>query len=276
MTARTRPAGERSRLDVELVRRGLVSSRTRAAALVAAGRVEAAGAAVHRAAVRVDAGTALRVLPAPPADPDRVSRGGRKLAAALAAFGVGAAPLTVTGRRCLDAGASTGGFTEVLLHAGASHVAAVDVGHGQLVEALRLDPRVTAQDGRNVRDLLPADLGGPVDLAVVDLSFISLRLVLPALAACIRPAGDLVALVKPQFEVGRERLGRGGVVRDGELHADALRTVVRAAATEGLAPRGLIRSPVAGQHGNAEFLLWLARAGGRLDVERAIDAVVAT
>jgi 23S rRNA (cytidine1920-2'-O)/16S rRNA (cytidine1409-2'-O)-methyltransferase len=244
----------RARLDAEMVRRGLAPSRTRAAALIAAGRVEVGGVAVLRAATPVRTSSPLALRPAPTGEPDLVSRGGRKLAAALAAFDLAAA-----GRRCLDAGASTGGFTDVLLRAGATHVTAVDVGHGQLAAPLRSDPRVTSLEGVNVRSLSPNNIGGAVALTVADLSFIPLRLVLEALLTCTDPSGDLIVLVKPQFEVGREDLGTGGIVRDPALHAQALRGVLTAAAALGAGARGAIRSPLLGQRGNLELLLWLTR-----------------
>ncbi|MFD0823475.1 TlyA family RNA methyltransferase, partial [Micromonospora zhanjiangensis] len=212
----------RTRLDAELVRRGLARSREQAAALVAAGRVQVRGVSAHKAAAMVDPADAVRVLGE---DPTReyVSRGGHKLAGALAAFGPDG--LLVDGRRCLDAGASTGGFTDVLLRAGAAEVVAVDVGYGQLAWSLRGDERVRVFERTNVRSLTPELIDGPVGLTVADLSFISLRLVLPALAGCTSPDGDLVLMVKPQFEVGRDRVGAGGVVRDPALRAEAVLAV---------------------------------------------------
>ncbi len=254
----------RTRLDAELVRRGLARSREQAVALIEAGLVEVRGSAARKAAAMVD-----------PADPIRVrdeggeryaSRGGVKLAGALAVF----APdgLIVAGRRCLDAGASTGGFTDVLLRAGAAEVVAVDVGYGQLDWALRGDPRVRVHDRTNVRTLAPELIGGPVDLTVADLSFISLRLVLPALAACTRPDGDLVPMVKPQFEVGRERVGSGGVVRDPALRAEAVLSVATAAGALGFGVAGAVPSPLPGPAGNVEFFLWLRRAAPPVDADR--------
>lgn len=243
-----------TRIDVELVRRGLAPSRTRAAALVSSGRVELGGVPVRRAADRAPAGALLVVRPAPGGAPDLVSRAGHKLRAALATF-----DLLVAGRRCLDAGASTGGFTDVLLRAGAAHVAAVDVGHDQLDRGLRADRRVTAYERTNVRDLQPADIGGAVELTVADLSFISLRLALPALARCT--TGDLVLLVKPQFEVGRVRLGSDGVIREQALRADALAGVADVALAVGLRIRGAIPSPLPGHQGNVELLLALCVGG---------------
>ena len=205
------------RLDAELVRRGLARSREHAATLIGAGRVEVRGVIARKSATGVSADAAVRVLE-DSSDPDYASRGGFKLAGALEAFD----GIAVSGRRCLDAGASTGGFTDVLLRAGASEVVAVDVGYGQLAWKLRSDERVIVHDRTNVRTLTPDVIGGPAALTVADLSFISLRLVLAALTACTEPDGDLLPMVKPQFEVGRERLGSGGVVRDPALRADAV------------------------------------------------------
>jgi 23S rRNA (cytidine1920-2'-O)/16S rRNA (cytidine1409-2'-O)-methyltransferase len=259
----------RTRLDAELVRRGLARSREQAAALVAAGRVLVRGAPAHKPAALVDPADPVRVLGA---DPHReyVSRGGHKLAGALAAF----APrgLAVAGRRCLDAGASTGGFTDVLLRAGAAEVVAVDVGYGQLAWSLRTDPRVRVLERTNVRALTADALGGPVAVTVADLSFISLRLVLPALAGCTVPDGDLALMVKPQFEVGRELVGAGGVVRDPALRADAVLGVAAAAAGLGLGVAGVATSPLPGPSGNVEFFVWFRRDAppARPDEVRAI------
>ncbi|HET8662048.1 MAG TPA: TlyA family RNA methyltransferase [Micromonosporaceae bacterium] len=262
----------RSRLDAELVRRGLARSREHAAALVAAGRVEIRGLPARKAAALVDPADPVRLLGGDPAD-EPVSRGGHKLAGALAVLAP--AGLVVAGRRCLDAGASTGGFTDVLLRAGAAEVVAVDVGYGQLAWSLRTDPRVRVLERTNVRSLQPAAIGGPVQLAVADLSFISLRLVLPALAACTVPDGDLVPMVKPQFEVGRERVGPGGVVRDPALRAVAVLDVATAAAALGLGLAAVVPSPLPGPSGNVEFFLWLRRGAPAADpvaVRSAVEA----
>ncbi|NUU20390.1 MAG: TlyA family RNA methyltransferase [Streptomycetaceae bacterium] len=260
----------RRRLDAELVRRGLARSREHAGELIAAGRVSVGGAAATKAATQVETGAAV-VVARDDADPDYVSRGGHKLAGALAAF----VPrgLVVEGRRCLDAGASTGGFTDVLLRAGAAHVVAVDVGYGQLAWSLRSDERVTVRDRTNVRELTPEQVGAPAELVVGDLSFISLGLVLPALVRCSAADADLVLMVKPQFEVGRERLGSGGVVRDPQLRAEAVRTVAAQAAGLGLGALGVVASPLPGPSGNVEYFLWLRRGAPALDpadVERAV------
>ncbi|SDJ24270.1 23S rRNA (cytidine1920-2'-O)/16S rRNA (cytidine1409-2'-O)-methyltransferase [Frankineae bacterium MT45] len=259
------------RLDAELVRRGLARSREQASELISAGRVEVRGVAATKAATAIDHDTPLRVL-ADETDPSFASRGAYKLVGALRDFGIDAA-----GRRCLDAGASTGGFTDVLLRDGAASVAAVDVGYGQLAWALRTDERVTVYDRINVRTLTPEEIGGPASLTVADLSFISLRLVLAALINCTEPDGDLVPMVKPQFEVGRERLGRGGVVRDPVLHSDAVFGVAEAAAALGWGVAGVTRSSLPGPSGNVEFFLWLRRsasiAGAAVD-RAAIDEAV--
>ncbi|MFI7553674.1 TlyA family RNA methyltransferase [Micromonospora sediminimaris] len=261
----------RNRLDAELVRRGLARSREQAVALVEAGRVQLRGVPARKAAAMVDPADPLLVSGADPTS-EYVSRGGHKLAGALAAFAP--AGLTVHGRRCLDAGASTGGFTDVLLRAEAAEVVAVDVGYGQLAWSLRNDPRVRVFERTNVRTLVPETIGGPVDLTVADLSFISLRLVLPALAACTRADGDLALMVKPQFEVGRERVGAGGVVRDPELRAQAVLEVATAAATLRLGLADLAASPLPGPSGNVEFFVWLRRDAPPADPER-VRAVVA-
>ncbi len=216
-----------------------------------------AGAVAGKPATGVTADAAIVVRPAD--DPDELSyasRGGHKLAGALAAL----PELTIGGRRCLDAGASTGGFTDVLLRAGAREVVAVDVGYGQLAWSLQQDSRVLVRDRTNVRDLTPDALGGQVDLVVTDLSFISLRLVLPALFGCVRPDGDLLVLVKPQFEVGRDRVGRGGVVRDPDLRAEAVLGVATVAADLGWGTRAVTASPLPGPAGNVEYFCWLRRS----------------
>ncbi len=260
-----------SRLDAELVRRGLARSREHARDLITAGRVQVHGVAAGKAATGVSTDASVRVLPDDD-DPGYVSRGAHKLAGALAAF----AEVTVAGKRCLDAGASTGGFTDVLLRAGARRVVAVDVGYGQLAWSLRTDERVEVHDRTNVRALTPDQIGGPAELTVADLSFISLPIVLPALAACTAPDGDLLPMVKPQFEVGRERLGSGGVVRDPGHRADAVVDVAQAAARLGWRTRGVVTSPLPGPAGNVEFFLWLRRddsGAGRADAGLDDDAI---
>src|SRR5262245_38093854 len=246
----------RLRLDAELVRRGLARSRDHAASLVHNGRVLVAGRVAEKPATAVTTDVAL-VVSEDAEGEDFVSRGGHKLAGALAVFEP--LGLTVAGKRCLDAGASTGGFTDVLLRRGAAGVVAVDVGYGQLAWSLRTDSRVMVVERTNVRALTPEQIGGPVELTVAELSVISLRLVLPALTACTRDDGDLLPMVKPQFEVGRERLGSGGVVRDPGLRADAVIGVAREAARSGWGVAGVTPSPLPGPSGNMEFFLWLRR-----------------
>lgn len=239
----------RARVDAELVRRGLARSRQQAADLISAGLVTIDGMPAAKPATAVTPSAALAV-----GDPHRrtwVSRGAHKLIGALDAFGI-----DVGGRRCLDAGASTGGFTEVLLDRGAADVVAVDVGYGQLAWTLRSDPRVRVIERTNVRDLTPEAIGGPVDLVVADLSFISLNTVLPALTACSTADADIVPMVKPQFEVGRERVGAGGVVSDPALRAEAVLAVAHRAAALGWRTHGVAASPLPGPSGNVEYFLW--------------------
>lgn len=240
-----------NRVDQELLTRGLARSRTEAAKLLAAGRVLLAGTPVTKASKKVAPTDELSLVPSD--EEEYVSRAGHKLAGALDVF----TTINPAGLRCLDAGASTGGFTDVLLRRGAKHVVAADVGHDQLVATIREDERVSVHEGLNVRYLTPEDIGGVVDLVVADLSFISLRLVIEALAGATKPAGSLVLMVKPQFEVGREHLNRTGVVTDPQLRRSAVESVIDSARAAGLKLRGLARSPLAGQDGNAEFFLWL-------------------
>jgi len=249
-------AVRRLRLDAELVRRGLARSRDHGAELIASGRVTVNGQRAVKPATAVTTDSDL-VVREDPSRPDYVSRGGHKLAGALAAFGPQG--LVVADRRCLDAGASTGGFTDVLLRAGAAEVVAVDVGYGQLAWALQSDERVHVHDRTNIRELTPDLIGGQVDLVVGDLSFISLRLVLDALIAVARPDGDLVLMVKPQFEVGKEGLGKGGVVRDPALRADAVIGVAGEGAARGWGAVAVATSPLPGPSGNVEFFLWMRR-----------------
>ena len=265
----------RRRLDSELVRRGLARSRGHAEELLAAGRVRLAGQTATKAATQVDPAAAILVTD-DSAGPEYVSRGGHKLAGALDAFCANG--LRVEGRVCLDAGASTGGFTDVLLRRGAAAVVAADVGYGQLAWSLRQDPRVHVLDRSNVRDLNPEVLPFAPELVVADLSFISLRIVLPALLSVTRPEADLVLMVKPQFEVGRGRLGPGGVVRDPADRADAVRGVAHSAAELGLGVRGVTASPLPGPSGNVEYFLWLRReppVDGIGPAERIAAAVTA-
>jgi 23S rRNA (cytidine1920-2'-O)/16S rRNA (cytidine1409-2'-O)-methyltransferase len=257
----------RSRLDAELVRRGLARSREHAVILIAEGRVAVAGTAATKPATGVEAGTPV-VVRTDPDQPSWVSRGAHKLLGALDAFGI-----AVEGRRVLDAGASTGGFTEVLLSRGAAEVVAVDVGYGELAWSLRTDDRVKVHERTNVKTLTPEAIDGQVDLVVADLSFISLRLVLPALVACARDDAELLPMVKPQFEIGRERLGAGGVVRDPEHRVQTVLEVARAAASLGWGTAGVVASPLPGPAGNVEFFLWLRRDAGPPQEEQVRRAV---
>jgi 23S rRNA (cytidine1920-2'-O)/16S rRNA (cytidine1409-2'-O)-methyltransferase len=276
----------RLRLDAELVRRGLARSRDQAADLIAAGRVAVAGQLAGKPATQVAVDAPITVQQASDG-PDYVSRGGYKLAGALRAFASmgaesvadhahrsGTHGLVVAGKRCLDAGASTGGFTDVLLRAGAAHVLAVDVGYGQLAWSLQTDERVTVLDRVNVRNLTPEQVAPPPDLVVADLSFISLTMVLPALATCAAPDADFLLMVKPQFEVGKEQAG-SGVVRDPELRAAAVASVADAAAGVGLGVAGITASPLPGPSGNVEYFLWLRRGAGPLDDAALRQAIAA-
>lgn len=232
----------------------MVRSRGHAREAVEQGRVSVDGRTASKASAPVHPDADIQVL-VDADDPGYVSRGGYKLAGALDALQP--LGLDVTGRRCLDAGSSTGGFTDVLLRRGAREVVAVDVGADQLVESLRTDPRVLVLEGVSVRGLDPTGVGGPVDLLVADLSFISLTTVLPSLAGLVAADGDLLLMVKPQFEVGRARLGRGGVVRDPVLRAIAVDQVVTTATDLGLWPVAGTVSPLPGPAGNVEFFVWL-------------------
>jgi 23S rRNA (cytidine1920-2'-O)/16S rRNA (cytidine1409-2'-O)-methyltransferase len=246
----------RRRLDADLVRRRLVSSRTDAQELIDLGRVLVNGAVADKSSRLVDPADAV-VIEGPP--PRFVSRGGEKLAAALEAFAI-----DVRGRRVLDAGASTGGFTDCLLQAGAAHVVALDVGHGQLHPRIRHDERVTVIERFNVRDVTSEIIGGSVDMVVADLSFISLTLVARALLGVCREGAELVVLVKPQFEAGRRDAARGrGVIVDPEVQQRAVDDVTSAFETAGAEVRGVIDSPIRGGEGNKEFLV-CAVAHGRL------------
>ncbi|WP_323792196.1 TlyA family RNA methyltransferase [Nocardioides sp.] len=260
----------RLRLDAELVRRGLARSREQAGELVHAGRVKVSGAVATKPATGVTTDVAI-VVTTDPDRPDYVSRGGHKLAGALAAFQPQG--LEVVGRRCLDAGASTGGFTDVLLRSGAREVVAVDVGYGQLAWSLRSDSRVHVFDRQNVRELTADLIDGPVDVVVGDLSFISLELVLDALIGVCAPDADLALMVKPQFEVGKDRVGKGGVVREPELRIEAVAAVAAAAARRGWGARAVTVSPLPGPSGNVEFFLWLRHGPAEL-ADDAIAEVV--
>ncbi len=260
----------RARVDAELVRRGLARSRQQAAELIGAGRVTIDGMPAAKPATAV--AITARLAVEGPEQRSWVSRGAHKLIGALDAFAI-----DVRDRRALDAGASTGGFTEVLLDRGATEVVAVDVGYGQLAWSLRSDPRVRVIERTNVRDLTVEAIVGQVDIVVADLSFISLSTVLPALVTCAGSGADIVPMVKPQFEVGRSQVGAGGVVTDPQLRAGAVLTVAHRAAELGWHTAGVVASPLPGPSGNVEYFLWL-RAQAALhgaDLEDAVHRAVA-
>jgi 23S rRNA (cytidine1920-2'-O)/16S rRNA (cytidine1409-2'-O)-methyltransferase len=236
----------RTRLDLEMTRRGLAESREGAQRLIMAGSVRVNSRPASKADLKVDAETTIEVVGA---TSEYASRGGYKLAAAIDHFQV-----EVAGRRALDVGASTGGFTDVLLQRGAASVIALDVGYGQIVEKLRRDPRVIMMDRTNIRNVVAADLPYAPDLIVIDTSFISLRLVLPAVNAIAAASAEIVALVKPQFEVGKGKVGKGGVVRDAALRAEAVEGILAFARDAGLEVVGSMESPIHGAAGNVEYL----------------------
>lgn len=258
----------RRRLDAELVARGLARSRAQAAELVREGVVVVDGEHTGKPSHGVSPTTSISLT----REPDQwVGRAALKLLHALELW-----PISVRGRRCLDVGASTGGFTQVLLVHGADHVTALDVGHGQLAAAVADDPRVTDLPGTNIRDANADVLGGPFDLVVCDLSFISLSIALPAMRPFVAPGGDLVVLVKPQFEVGRERLARSGVVTSAHEHRRVLRAVHAVATDLALDVRAAAPSPIKGGDGNREFLLWLqpsAPGASSLGVDAMLESV---
>ncbi len=262
-SARGQGRGESERLDERVVREGLAESRSAARALILTGRVLVDDEPMDKAGTRVAAGREIRLKGGPKRF---VSRGGEKLSAALEALGLDWRDL-----RCLDVGASTGGFTDCLLQRGVRSVIALDVGHGQMHSRLRLDPRVEVRERINARHLVPEDFAEPIDRVVVDASFISLALLLPALDACA-PDAELLLLVKPQFEVGREQVGKGGVVREDALREAAVDRVAYVAAGLGRRERGRVESAVPGPKGNREIFLWLSARNveERSGVEEAI------
>lgn len=237
------------RLDQVLVARALATSRTVAARHIQAGEVTVNGQKVTKPAAKVSASDQVRLTVA---GPQYASRAGHKLAGALEVFPT----IDVRNKRCLDAGASTGGFTDVLLQHGAKQVVAIDVGHDQMIDRLRKDPRVEVHEGINVRYLALDDIGEPVDIVVSDLSFISLQLVLGTLVGVCNAAAQLVLMIKPQFEIGRQRLPKTGVVIDPEQRREAVLGVVNVALAHGLIPQGVAASPLPGQDGNKEFFFW--------------------
>lgn len=256
----------KERLDLLLVERRLAESRNRAQQLIRAGQVLVNDRVLDKPGMQVPIDAEIRVRERLP----YVSRGGLKLEAALDAFGI-----DVAGVVAADVGASTGGFTDCLLQRGAARVYAIDVGYGQLAWSLRQDERVVVMERTNVRylDQLPES----VDLATIDVSFISLRLVLPKVVGWLKPVGQIIALIKPQFEAGREDVGKGGIVRDLEVHRRVLLEVLGFAEEEGLRVRDLIPSPIPGAEGNVEFLAWLSRGGNgaSIDLSGAIDEALA-
>ena len=256
----------RRRLDVELVRRHLARSREQAQEFIAAGHVVVNGLVASKAASQIDESASIRVNV--DVDEEYVSRGAYKIIGALDAFGI-----DVTGCVALDAGASTGGFTDVLLRRGIAHSYCVDVGYGQLAWKIQQDERVTVLDRTNVRYLTPEILGTHVDLVVADLSFISLETVLPALVSVMHPDAQAVLMVKPQFEVGRELLGDGGVVESGELRVHSVHKIAVSAFHLGLGTQGVVASPLPGPSGNVEYFLWLRRGAPEpqvSDIEQAV------
>ncbi len=245
----------RQRADVVLTERGVFSSRQRARAAIMAGEVRIGGKPVLKAGEMVEPEAKVEVV-----DSLRyVSRGGHKLAAALEVFG-----LSVAGMRAVDVGASTGGFTDCLLQDGAAEVVAIDVGYGQLAWEIRQDDRVLVFERTNIREVVPEVVGAPFDLAAVDVSFIGLSKVLPHVCRLLGEKGQLLALVKPQFEAGKSRVGKKGVVRDPQAHVQVLRGVAKVAEEQGLIVRGMTWSPLTGPAGNIEFWLWAAREGTRM------------
>lgn len=261
------------RLDAELVRRKIARSREAAVDMIKAGRVEVGGFVASKPATAVTGDVSIRVSGLEE-DENWASRGAHKLLGALEAFEPQG--LDLKGRKVLDAGASTGGFTDVCLRRDVETVYAVDVGYGQLIWRLQDDPRVVVLDRTNVRTLTPEILGGTADVMVGDLSFISLKLVLPAIVSCLDEGADLLPMVKPQFEVGKERLGSGGVVRSDALRQEVVQEVAEYARTLGLSFRAVVASPLPGPSGNVEFFLWLVKDGGDSDIgDEAMAAAIA-
>ncbi|ARD41553.1 TlyA family RNA methyltransferase [Actinomyces gaoshouyii] len=261
------------RIDSELVRRGVARSRAHAAQLITDGRVTLDGALVTKPARQVDPAQAIEIVT--PSGDDYVSRGAHKLAGALDALEARGLAPAVAGRRCLDAGASTGGFTDVLLRRGAVSVVAVDVGYGQLAWSLRSDPRVRVLDRTNVRTLEPAAVAPAPGLVVGDLSFISLTLVLEPLLRASADDADLLLMVKPQFEIGKERLGHGGVVRDPALRLETILTVAGRAHSLGLGIDAITASPLPGPSGNVEYFLSMHAGSAGSGADLTGDALIA-
>lgn len=257
-------ARKKERLDKLLVDRGLVATRAKARGLIMAGEVSVDGQRVDKPGTAVALDAVLELATPLP----YVGRGGFKLAGALAAFGI-----DIAGRICADVGACTGGFTDVMLQNGAARVYAIDVGYGQLDWKLRSDARVVVMERTNARYLEALD--EPVAFVAVDVSFISLKLILPAVERWLAPQADIVALIKPQFEAGPEQVGKGGIVRDAAVHRDVLRDILTWCREHDLVPQGLVRSSIQGSDGNVEFLVWLTNGGtGLADLEAAIEAAL--
>jgi 23S rRNA (cytidine1920-2'-O)/16S rRNA (cytidine1409-2'-O)-methyltransferase len=250
--------GRKERIDVLLVQRGLAESRSQAQRLVMAGQVRVDGELAHKPSSRVEGGAEITIEQRP----RFVSRGGEKLLAALESF-----PINVEGRVCADVGASTGGFTDCLLQHGAARIYAIDVGHGILHYRLRGHPRIVLMERTNARTL--ESLPEPIELTTIDASFISLELLWPAVRRWMISQGDVIALVKPQFEAGPENVGKGGVVRDPAVHEQVLRAAIASSSEHGLAPQGLMQSPLVGPKGNVEFLLW-CRVDGEPKAEQEL------
>ncbi len=258
---------KKERLDKLLVARGLVETRAKGQALIMAGEVLVDGERSTKAGMQIPVGAVIELVEPLP----YVGRGGYKLAGALAAF-----EIDVNGRVCADVGACTGGFTDVLLQGGAARVFAIDVGYGQLDWKLRQDERVTVLERTNARYL--DSLAELVDFVCVDVSFISLKLILPAVKGWLGSSADVVVLIKPQFEAGRKQVGKGGIVRDTAVHRQVLADILSWSAENGFEPVGLIRSPIEGAGGNVEFLAWL-RWGGiigevKIDIEKLIEGLI--
>jgi len=257
----------RRRLDVELVRRHLARSREQAQELIAAGHVQVSGLTATKAATQVDDNVAIRVKVS--VDDEYVSRGAHKLIGALEAFQIDVKDLVA-----LDAGASTGGFSDVMLRRGIKKIYCVDVGYGQLAWKVSQDPKVVVMDRTNIRNLTAEQLGTQVDLIVADLSFISLETVLPALESVLMPEGQALLMVKPQFEVGREALGPGGVVDSNHLRIESVNKIAVKAFSLGLGTAGVVASPLPGPSGNVEYFVWLRRGAPSpelSDIERAVE-----
>jgi 23S rRNA (cytidine1920-2'-O)/16S rRNA (cytidine1409-2'-O)-methyltransferase len=271
MTQAPLAMARKQRLDLELVQRSLAVSRQQAQQLIRSGRVRSGSSVLDKPGMEVAPDLPLEVE----SPPRFVSRGGEKLVRALEAL-----PIQVAGRVCLDAGISTGGFSDCLLQNGAARIYGIDVGYGQTAWSLRTDPRLVLRERTNLRHLTPEQLYGPEDplpsLAVADLSFISLTRVLEALKALLAPAAEAILLVKPQFEVGRGRVGKGGVVRDPAAHRDALAGVISAAAALDWPASAVLASPITGPAGNHEYLLWLGGGGGPPSPEQLTALVTAT